>query len=88
MQGFHVQTFKNRTKISCRDQKFIYLYTNHELDVRKKFDATCIGSYVMFFGSVLWDEHGKPYLMLEEWGSYAVIPKKHEVILNKITSEL
>ncbi|MFZ3423162.1 hypothetical protein [Vibrio harveyi] len=88
MKGFHYQTFSNRTKIQCHGSKFMYIYTKNELDERRSFGADSIGRYVMFFGSVKWDESKKTYVMLDEWGSYAVVPRKLEPYLEKVTSHV
>jgi len=87
MIGFHKQTFKNRTKIQCYKHHILYLYTNDEWDERRKFGESEIGKFVMFFGSIQWGEDKKPYIMLEDWGTYAVIPPKHLGIIKSITSE-
>lgn len=86
MTGIHLQIFRNRTRIQCNGKQFMYLFTHSEHDERKSFDATCTGQYVMFFGSVKWDEYGVPFVMLDDWGTYAVIPKKFESLLRSIPS--
>lgn len=86
MTGVHLQIFRNRSRIQCNGKQFMYLFTHSEHDERKRYDATRIGQYVMFFGSVKWDEHGVPYVMLDDWGTYAVIPKKFESLLRSIPS--
>ncbi|EQB9045461.1 hypothetical protein ACYVOZ_003506, partial [Vibrio cholerae] len=86
MTGFHHQIFRNRSKIQCNDKQFMYLYTYGEHDERRNYDATCIGQYIMFFGSVRWGDDGKPYVMLDDWGTYAVIPRKFEALLRLVPS--
>ncbi|MCD9491507.1 hypothetical protein GLP30_11220 [Photobacterium phosphoreum] len=86
--GFRKQTFKNRTKIQCCKGKILYLYTTDEWDERRGYGYSCIGKYVMFFGCVKWGEDRKPYVMLDAWGIYAVIPKKHKDQLKLATCEL
>lgn len=88
MKGFRYQTFKNKIKIERHNGKALSLYTNPEWDNRRKLNATCIGKYVMFYGSVQWDENNKPYVMLVDWGTYAVIPTKHKDYIMKITGHI
>ena len=88
LKGFHKQIFRNRSKIQCSGSSFIYLFTKEDLDKRRGFNETCIGKYVMFFGTVCWDDYGKPYVMLNEWGAYAIIHQKFENVLKQVTSEL
>lgn len=84
--GFHSQIFRNRTRIQTGEHRFLSLYTKDEYDRRKSIDSQCIGRYMMFFGSVQWEDNNKPFIMLDDWGTYAVIPQKYNTQLKKITS--
>lgn len=79
-------TFRNRTKIQCNGKQFMYLFTHGEHDERKHYGEECKGKYIMFWGSVEWNEDGKPYIMLDDWGTYAVIPPRFEPVLRSIPS--
>ena len=86
MSSFHHQIFRNRTKIQCNGRQCLYLFTQGEHDERKNFGATCIGKYIMFFGAIGWGDDKKPFVMLDDWGTYAVIPRKFESLLQSIPS--
>jgi hypothetical protein len=88
MLSFHRQALSNRTKIECNNGKSLYLYTNKEWDERKGFNETCLGKFIMFYGAVEWGEDKKPFIMLNEWGTYASISNKYRPIIGELIKKL
>ncbi|MBV7300196.1 hypothetical protein [Enterovibrio paralichthyis] len=60
------------------------LYTNPELDKRKRLDATCVGRYLIFSTLPYFEGKNIPAAKIDLWGAYSVLPRKYDKFIRKL----
>jgi len=79
--GYRRLTARNVIFISVQNFREFKIYTWPTYDERKNINERSIGSTLLFYGKLHFENGEVPRCFMQQWGQYSVLPKEYEKFL-------